>query len=119
MQIPLYMDEDAMSHSLTRELRARGVEVTTAMSEGTLGYDDPAQLEFAKSQGRVIYTYNIADYYALHIQYLTDGKTHAGMILAHQGRFTLGEQIRRTLRIIAALSAEEMRDRAEFLSAWG
>ncbi len=48
MQIRLYLDEDASSRSLARKLRARGIDVTTAISEGMLGEDDVAQLEFAK-----------------------------------------------------------------------
>jgi predicted nuclease of predicted toxin-antitoxin system len=118
MQIRLYLDEDAMSRSLARELRARGIEVTTTISEGMLGRDDAAQLEFAKTQGRVIYTYNVADYYRLHTEYIMQGKTHAGIILGNQRRYTIGEQIRRVLKLMAALSAEDMQNRAEYLSAW-
>jgi predicted nuclease of predicted toxin-antitoxin system len=118
MQIRLYLDEDAMSRSLVRELRARGIEVTTTISQGMLGQDDVAQLEFAKTQGRVIYTYNVADYYRLHTEYIMQGKTHAGIILGHQRRYTIGEQIRRVLKLMAALSAEDMQNRAEYLSAW-
>jgi len=90
MQVHLYLDEDAMSRSLGRELRARGIDVTTTIGEGMLGQDDAAQLEFAKTQGRVIYTYNVADYYRLHAEYIRQGKTHAGIILAHQRRYTKG-----------------------------
>jgi hypothetical protein len=119
MQIRLYLDEDAMSRSLVRELRARGVDVTTAQEEGTLGYDDASQLEFAKSQERVIYTYNVADFYNLHMEYVKEGKNHSGIILAHQKRYTLGEQIRRLLRLMAAKTNEDMRNNIEFLSTWG
>jgi uncharacterized protein with PIN domain len=119
MQIRLYLDEDAMSRSLARELRARGVDVITAISEGMLGQTDATQLEFASAQSRVIYTYNVADYYHLHTEYVTQGKSHAGMILAHQRRYTIGEQIRRILKLMIALSAEDMQSRAEYLSAWG
>jgi uncharacterized protein with PIN domain len=119
MQIRLYLDEDAMSRSLARELRARGIDVTTTISEGMLGQDDVLQLEFAKVQGRVIYTYNVADYYRLHTEYITQGRAHSGIILAHQRRYGIGEQIRRTLKLMAALPAEEMHNRAEYLSAWG
>jgi uncharacterized protein with PIN domain len=119
MQIRLYLDEDAMARSLTRELRARGVDVATAISERLLGDADSVQLEFATAQGRVIYTYNVSDYARLHADYLVEGKRHAGIILVHQSRFTLGEQIRRTLRLVATLSAEEMHDRVEYLSSWG
>jgi hypothetical protein len=45
------------------------------------------------------------------------GQSHAGIILAAQQRYSVGEQMRRLLRLISALTAEEMRNRIEFLSA--
>jgi hypothetical protein len=119
MQIRLYLDEDSMSRSLARELRARGIDVSTTIGEGMLGNDDATQLEYANKQGRVIYTYNVGDFYSLHTEYLKQGRSHAGIILAHQQSLTLGEQIKRILKLLAALSAEDMQSRAEFLSAWG
>jgi hypothetical protein len=35
-----------------------------------------------------------------------------------QQRYSVGEQMRRLLRLIDTLTAEEMRNRIEFLSAW-
>jgi hypothetical protein len=119
MQIRLYLDEDAMARSLVREFRARGIDITTALGEQTLGNDDFKQLEFSKSENRVFYTYNIADYARLHVQYIAEGKSHGGMILVHQSRFTVGEQIKRTLKLITTLSREKMQNRAEYLSSWG
>ena len=84
-----------------------------------MGQPDQYQLEFATSQNRGIYTFNVADFYSLHIQYLTDGRQHAGIILTHQSRYTVGEQIRRVLKLISTLSAEDMQNRAEYLSARG
>ena len=46
------------------------------------------------------------------------GESHAGIILAVQQRYSVGEQMRRLLRLIDTLTAEEMRNRIEFLSAW-
>ena len=118
MQIRLYLDEDAMLRSLVRELRARGVDVTTPIEEGTLGLDDIEQLEYAKSNGRTIYAFNVSDFYNLHTQYIEQGKSHAGIILVHQQQFTIGEQIRRVLRLIANKSAEDIQNNIEFLSSW-
>jgi hypothetical protein len=49
---------------------------------------------------------------------MTRGKHHAGIILVHQKRFSIGEQLRRLLRLMAAKSAEDVGDRIEFLSWW-
>ena len=47
------------------------------------------------------------------------GESHAGIVLAVQQRHTVGEQMRRLLRLTSTLTAEEMRNRIEFLSSWG
>jgi len=39
--------------------------------------------------------------------------------LAQQQRYSATEQVRRLLRIAAIKSAEDMRNRIEFLIAWG
>jgi hypothetical protein len=52
--------------------------------------------------------------------HLSAGNEHTGLILTHQQKFTVGEQLRRRLlRLIAKIPAEEMKNRVEFLGAWG
>jgi hypothetical protein len=80
--------------------------------------DDREHLDYAISQGRVLYSYNVGDYLALHRQYLQENKFHQGIILTQQQKYSIGEQMRRILRLIGALSAEEMENRLEFLSVW-
>lgn len=108
-----------MRHSLVRALRARGVEVTTALDEGMIECDDAEHLDYATIQGCVVYTFNVTDFYRLHTDYLAQGKSHTGIILARQQRYSVGEQMRRLLRLMATKSAEERKNRVEFLSAWG
>lgn len=119
MIVRLYIDEDSMSRALARALRARGVDVTTALDENMIERSDADHLDYARQQGRALYSFNVGDFYELHTTYLTQGKSHAGMILAPQQRYSIGEQMRRLLKLIATRSAEEMKDRVEFLSAWG
>ncbi len=119
MTIRLYLDEDSMSRSLVQALRARGIDVATALDAQMIERSDRDHLDYATAQGRVLYSFNVADFYLLHTQYLSQGKCHAGIVLAHQQRYTIGEQMRRLLRLIASLSAEDMKDHVEFLSAWG
>ena len=119
MKIRLYLDEDAMDSDLVHALRMHRVEVTTALDENLLEHQDNDHLAFAASQGRVLYSFNAGDYLALHSGYLTQGRHHAGIILAPQQRYSVGEQMRRLLRIINFRSAEAMQDQVEFLSAWG
>lgn len=118
MKIRLYLDEDAMDGDLLEALRIRGADVTAANLEGMVNRPDEDHLDYATSQGRVLYSFNIGDYVRLHTEYLTEGKNHAGIILAQQQRYGLGEQMRRLLRIISAKSAEEMQNSVEFLRSW-
>lgn len=113
--IRLYVDEDSMDRALVRALRARGVEITTALAESMIEQSDAAHLEYATSHGRVLYTCNVADFYHLHTEYLAQDKPHAGMILAHQQWYSVGEQMRCLLQLVNTKSAEEMKNWVEFL----
>jgi hypothetical protein len=93
--------------------------VLTADEAGTIGSPDDEQFAYAAEQGRVMCTFNRGDFYRLHTEYLTTGRSHSGPILASQQRYPVGGYLRRLLRLMAALSAEDMRSRVEFLSAWG
>ena len=119
MNIRLYLEEDSMSHALVRGLRARGVDVVTALEEDMIERDDEEHLEFAAKIGRVLYRFNVADFYNLHGRYLSEGIDHAWVILRRQQQFTIGEQLRRLLRLIANVPSEEMKSRVEFLGVWG
>lgn len=107
-----------MSRGLAVALRKQGVEVTTVRDAGMIGYRDEQQLKYASEQGYVLYSFNAKDFYSLHTRFLEQGQSHAGIILAPQGRYSIGEQMRRLMRLIAARSAEEMVDQVEFLTAW-
>ena len=115
----LYMDEDSMDRVLVAALRARGVDVATALDEGMIERSDAEHLDYATTHERVLCTFNVADFYHLHMNYLAQGRSHAGVILVAQQRYSTGEQMRRLLKLVTAKSAEEMRNHVEFLSAWG
>lgn len=118
MAFSLYLDEDSMNRALIRALRARGMDVTNAVDAGQAGTSDVEQLEHATAEGRVLFTYNIGDFFSLHTSFLQEGRTHAGLILAPQQRYSVGEQMRRILRMSGERSPEDMQGRAEFLSRW-
>ena len=107
-----------MDQALVRALRARGFDVLTAQEAGMIGRPDADQLAFATRLGRVLCTFNVKDFWTLHGEILAAGESHAGIILVTQQRYSVGELLRRLLRILATLSADDMIDRAEFLSAW-
>ncbi|MBI3971944.1 MAG: DUF5615 family PIN-like protein [Chloroflexi bacterium] len=117
MTIRLYFDEDAMDRDVLGPLRLRGIDLETATDAGMLERDDEEQLAYAASQGRVIVTSNAAHFANLHRHYLETGRTHAGIIVIHQQRFTTGEVIRRLLRLVGTRTADAMRDQLEYLSS--
>lgn len=117
--ISLYIDEDAMDSDLVVALRARGVTVATAIDTGLTGKTDEEQLEFASSQGSVLYTFNVCDFYRIHNDWVGSGRQHAGIVMAAQQRYSIGSQLNRILRLRAAKTAAAMLNRVEFLSRWG
>lgn len=72
-----------------------------------------------RQRSAVSCSFNVRDFYRLHIAFLSQGRAHAGIIFARQQRYSVGDQMRRLLSLIAAKSAEEMENHVEFLSAWG
>lgn len=118
-QIKLYFDEDAMHSRLVTALRSRGVVVVTVMDVGLTEKTDEEQLAFAAEHDCVLYTFNVSDFFRLHTQWLSAGRDHAGIILAQQQRFSVGEQLRRILRLRASATISSMRNQIEFLNNWG
>jgi predicted lysophospholipase L1 biosynthesis ABC-type transport system permease subunit len=85
------------------------MDVTNAVDAGHAGSPDRVQLEHAAADGRVMFTYNVGDFFALHTQFRQEGRSHAGLILAVQQRYTVGEQLRRILRMNRERSSDDMR----------
>ena len=118
MKVCLYVDEAAMDEDLIYALRIRGVDIMTALEADMIERNDQEHLDYATVQGRVLYSFNVSDYYRLHTEYLSQGKSHAGIILTRQQHYSVGEQMRCLLKLIAIKSREEMKNQLEFLSAW-
>ena len=115
-RISLYLDEDAQRHSLVRALHARQIGVLTANEAGLVGVSDADQLAFAAAHGRTIFTFNRGDFVQLHVEYLRDGRTHAGIIVSDQ--LEIGLVTRRLLKLIDARSPQQMQNWLEFLGNW-
>jgi len=101
----LYLDEDVHKKVATT-LRLRGYDVISAHEIKKWGVRDREQLDFAISQKRVVFTFNVRDYVILHKQCLKSSKKHYGIIISRQR--TLTETINR-------LSVLLLRDNPEML----
>jgi hypothetical protein len=113
------MDEDAMIKDLVIALRTRNVDVFTVDEAELRGRSDEQQLRYATEQGRVIYSFNVGHYAALHTLFLQQGLHHAGILLAPNSRWSVGEQTRRIMALLDYVSAEDMQDALEYLGSWG
>jgi hypothetical protein len=114
----LYIDEDSMRGAFVGALRALSVDVCTVREAGMLGHPDLEQLQWAAGRGRVLYSLNVGDFYALHTLFLQTDRQHAGIILVHQQRYSVGDQVRGVLKLMAARSGEAMVNQLVFLNAW-
>jgi hypothetical protein len=114
----LHLDEDADAHALLNALRQRGLDVSSSREMALLQCSDEDQLTRALENGRVIYTYNAADFCRLHSEYMRKGRHHAGIIIGDQQTASIGEEMRRLLRICDAKTSVEMADTLEFLGNW-
>jgi hypothetical protein len=114
--IRLYLDEDAQRTALVRALRARQVDVLTANQANNTGIPDSAQLAFAASVNRIVFTLNRGDFVKLHVEHLQKGQDHCGIIVSDQ--LEIGVIIRRLLRLMDGRTAGDMKNWLEFLSNW-
>ncbi len=113
--IRLFIDEDSMDHRVANALRSRGVDVTTVGEVRTMGFSDAEQLALAIVQQRVLYTFNVGDFCQLHNLYMAEGRIHTGIIISSQ-EYSIGEQMRRVLKLMTTRSAEAMVNQLVFLS---
>ena len=115
---PVYLDEDSMDRSLVTALRVRGVDVLTAFEAGMIECDDIAHLVHATLLQRVLLTCNVGDFCRLHAEFVDSQRLHTGIICMQQQTASIGDTLRRLLRLLNTLTADEMTNRVEFLSNW-
>jgi len=111
--IALYTDAD-VNGKLAATLRKHGYDARSAFEEANDKLHDDQQLEFATSRNRTILTHNQRDFVPLHRKWQKEGKHHSGIILSP--RIAIGELLRRMLRLLNHITADEMRDNLTYLS---
>ena len=117
-KILLYLDEDSMDEDFVQALRSRNVDVLTVADVGMLNRSDEEQIDWAKENGRVIFSFNTRDFYRLHTAMIQKGLSHAGIILAPQQRYRIGELMRGVLNLVDTKSSAQMQGQLEFLNNW-
>jgi hypothetical protein len=113
-----YLDEDALDRELFIAMQNYGLDVMTSRQALMLNRPDEDHLAWATADRRVLYSYNARDYQRIHSEWVSSDRAHAGIVLAGQRQFTIGEQARRLAILSRRASATAMRDRIEYLSGW-
>jgi hypothetical protein len=110
-----FTDEDIYA-AVAPALRKAGLDAVSAREAVRLGEGDESQLAYAVGEGRVLVTFNVAHFAALHADWRRVGKHHAGIVVSSQR--PISDLLRRLFHLADALDAEAMQDRLEFLSDW-
>jgi hypothetical protein len=100
-RIRFFTDEDVYG-SVAPKLRERGLDAISTPEAKRLRSSDDSQL--------------VGHFARLHHEWVKASLQHAGIVVSSQR--TIGDCIRRVLALAAALSAEEMRNRLEYLGNW-
>ena len=108
-RIKFHLDEH-MDPDIARALRRYGIDVTTTVDAGLRIGDDPAHLDFVRSEGRVIVTHD-ADF----LRYASHSSDHPGIAYCHMDARSMGEIIRSLILIYEVLTPEEIASHVEYL----
>ena len=117
-QVRLYLDEDSMRRSLIFALRARNVDVLTAAEANMINRQDDDHLAAASALGRTLFTHQHCRLLRFASAVDRRKRTHSGILVAPQQRYSVGEEMRRIMRLVRQRTAEEMLCRLEFISGW-
>lgn len=111
----LHLDEDTSQKALYTALLKQGHDVTRTPNEWMpMAATDASQLLKATESGRIIFTFNIADFMLLAAKY----PDHAGIILAQQRDWPLAQQIKALDRLLTETTAGSWRGQVRWLNDW-
>ena len=111
--LKLYLDED-VPEDIANALRLRGYDVKTTKEANNKGLSDLKQLKYAASEGRIILTFNVADFYIQHNEFIRKGIEHKGIILSKQR--PIGIITKALLRMLANIKPENINNNLLWLS---
>lgn len=103
-----YLDEH-IAHAVAHGLKARGIDVVTAVEADMAPASDEKHLTWAMEHERVLVTFD-SDFVQLH----EAGWQHFGIVYCPRER-SIGEIIRGIVLIHEVLLAEELKNHLEFL----
>ena len=111
-RVKLLLDEHIWE-GLVFILQNQGYDVLHINHTDKRGIDDEPLLDYAASQGRAVLTNNHKDFVPLIRGWFLAEREHASVILSIQ--LPRGELLRQTEKMLAKLSAEELRNTVRWL----
>ena len=115
--IQLYTDEDVTT-ALAVALRQRGFVAQSAIEAGLGGEpNDEVHLAYATEHRMSVLTFNGKDFVPIAQRWALQGRDHAGIVVSEQlGLEQLGELLRRVLKMLDSMTADEMQNAFLYLS---
>ncbi|MFQ6099948.1 MAG: DUF5615 family PIN-like protein [Anaerolineae bacterium] len=111
----LYTDD--VTDRLAILVRQRGFNALSAREAGLIEQAEETHLIYAATHGMVLLTFNQRDYVLMAQRWAAEGRRHAGILLSDQfTRRQLGELLRRVLKFLNTVPAEEMINVVRYLS---
>ena len=112
--IRLYLDEHVW-RKLAAELRERGFDAVNVAEVGREGFSDEEQWRFAAAEGRALLTFDKdgGQFVDLVADWFYSGQQHYGLIISAQ--LPRGELLRRMLKLLNSVTAEDMANSVRFL----
>jgi hypothetical protein len=115
LSVALYFNHNG-NPRLAEDIRLAGYDAIAAREVGNGELEDEDHLVWATSHGRCIVTHDLDDFPTLAIKWAREGRDHAGIIVSRQPPgLPYGEMLRRLLRLLDTLTADEMVSRLEWL----
>lgn len=115
LSIRLYFDQHVRDQFAV-DLRRQGFDVVIAREVGNERASDHAHLEWASEHGKTLFTQDLDDFPNIADEWFLDGRDHAGILLSVQpGKTSYGELLRRFLRLLDTLTADDMINCIEWL----
>jgi predicted nuclease of predicted toxin-antitoxin system len=113
--INLYLDEN-VPEAVALGLRLRGFDVVTVRDTRRKGLSDFEQLQYAASENRAIFTFNVADFQKIHHEFLKGGMEHKGIILSKQ--LPIGIIVKALLKLLSRVTTAKVKNNIIWLSDW-
>ncbi|MHC5613450.1 MAG: DUF5615 family PIN-like protein [Nostoc sp.] len=108
-RIRFHLDEN-VDPDIALALRRAGIDVTTSQQANLLAESDMVQLDFARTQSRILVTHD-DDFLILHSQ----GTDHSGIAYCPKDAKSIGYIIRMLILLYEIATPEEIKNRVEYL----